>query len=264
MHITVGADPEFFVTKKGTNKPVSAYGLVPGTKKAPYSIKDGAVQVDGMALEFNIEPADSCLDFMRRIRSVKKGILEMVPDFELFESCIAEFGKDYIQEQPDKAKELGCDPDFNAWTEELNEVPDDQAPFRTAAGHVHVGWTKEEDIFDISHSSKAFDLCKQLDFYLGLPSLLFDPEKKRRALYGKAGACRVKPYGVEYRVLSNKWIHSEELTELVYNNTQEALNSLLKGRSLFKEEGDIQGIINSSNVEAARDILNKQGIPYVY
>jgi hypothetical protein len=42
----------------------------------------------------------------------------------------------------------------------------------------------------------------------------------RRELYGKAGAFRPKPYGVEYRVLSNRWLNSEALIRWVYNQSQ--------------------------------------------
>ena len=53
--ITVGADPELFV-KKGRSFQ-SAYGMIPGTKQKPKKVIKGAVQVDGMALEFNIDRA---------------------------------------------------------------------------------------------------------------------------------------------------------------------------------------------------------------
>lgn len=55
MSYLVGADPELFVSKAGVI--LSAFGLVGGTKKVPQKVERGAVQVDGMALEFNIDPA---------------------------------------------------------------------------------------------------------------------------------------------------------------------------------------------------------------
>lgn len=53
---TIGCDPEIFVKKNG--RPVSAFGLVQGTKESPQKTKFGAVQVDGMALEINTNPVD--------------------------------------------------------------------------------------------------------------------------------------------------------------------------------------------------------------
>src|SRR3546814_1862742 len=66
------------------------------------------------------------------------------------------------------------------------------------------------------------DLVKQLDWYLGLWSLGKDKDKVRRSLYGKAGACRIKPYGVEYRVLSNFWIKNKK-------SRLETWNRMVKG-----------------------------------
>jgi hypothetical protein len=67
---------------------------------------------------------------------------------------------------------------------------------------------------------------KQLDWYLGGWSLQKDPDPIRRRLYGKAGACRYKPYGVEYRVLSNFWVTSAITRRLVWNRMQAALYAM--------------------------------------
>jgi len=53
--ILVGCDPEYFVKKNGIFQ--SAHGLIMGDKKNPQKVRNGAVQVDGMAVEFNIDPA---------------------------------------------------------------------------------------------------------------------------------------------------------------------------------------------------------------
>ena len=38
-------------------------------------------------------------------------------------------------------------------------------------------------------------MVKLLDIFLGIPSVIIDPDKKRRKLYGKAGAFRLTKYG---------------------------------------------------------------------
>ena len=63
--ITIGCDPEFFV--KENNKFVNAHGLIEGTKDFPQLVNKGAVQVDGMALEFNINPAKNSKEFVSNI-----------------------------------------------------------------------------------------------------------------------------------------------------------------------------------------------------
>ncbi len=39
---------------------------------------------------------------------------------------------------------------------------------------------------------------------------MYDKDTERRGMYGKAGAFRPKPYGVEYRTLSNAWLSNDE------------------------------------------------------
>ena len=46
-NVCIGADPELFLKKNG--KFHSAYGTIPGTKRKPYPVPGGAVQIDGMA-----------------------------------------------------------------------------------------------------------------------------------------------------------------------------------------------------------------------
>ena len=220
----IGADPEFFVKKFG--KLQSAHGLIPGTIERPFKVNKGAVQVDGMALEFNIDPAENYEQFEDNMSSVLTSITAMIPGYEVFVEPVADFGLEYISKQPKEASELGCSPDFNAYTKMANPRPDAQTPFRTASGHVHIGWTKEPvDIDNEGHLEACRALTKALDVFLGIPSMVFDTDDRRRSLYGAAGAFRPKPYGMEYRVLSNKWITNPVLRKLVYHNTMDAIKA---------------------------------------
>jgi hypothetical protein len=100
-------------------------------------------------------------------------------------------------------------------------------------------------------------LVKQLDCFLGLPSLLWDGDTARRKMYGAAGAFRPKPYGVEYRVLSNAWLLSEERMRFVYNQTVSAVDNLIEGNRPFERMGHFTQVINRSDTgRAARNIQN--------
>lgn len=257
MKVLTGADPEVFLKDNG--RYVSAHGMIPGTKKNPFRVNKGAVQVDGMALEFNIEPAEDEEQFITNIDTVMAELRRMVPGVEIAIDPVAEFTREYLDQQPMEAKELGCDPDFNAWTGCENPKPDEEALFRGGAGHVHCGWLETPDEIDEGHDTDCRVVVKQLDFYLGLPSLLFDPETRRREAYGKAGAYRPKPYGVEYRVLSNKWLCSDKLKRWVYRNTQAAIKRLDEVQ-LCEKYGDIQDIINTSDIKRAIYICDREGI----
>lgn len=221
---TFGCDPELFIMNSD-GKYVSAEGLIPGTKENPYPVKKGAVQVDGMAAEFNIDPATNFKDFSMNITTVMGALTKMLPPgYMLVQKPAVYFDEDVWESTSEEAKMLGCTPDFNAWTGEVNPPPDgDQHPrLRTASGHIHIGW-QDGDAFDPEHIKNCRDLVKQLDWYLGAWSVAVDKDNTRRSLYGKAGACRFKPYGVEYRVLSNFWVKSPDARLAVWNRMQRAL-----------------------------------------
>ncbi len=254
--IRLGADPEVFAKQGGEY--VSAYGMIPGTKDNPHVVNRGAVQVDGMALEFNIDPADSEDEFILNIDEVMAQLRAMVPDVTLHADPVATFTKEYMEQQHPKAVELGCDPDYNAWTDSRNPIPDGTRLFRTGAGHVHCGWI--DGVIPSNHEQVCQMMVRQMDFYLGLPSLLYDTDTQRRELYGKAGAYRVKKYGVEYRTLSNRWLMSDTLKRWVYRNSQLAWDTVWDN-DLASKYGDIQGVINNSDVRSALEIINAEGIP---
>lgn len=254
MNFKFGADPELFVQKDGTF--ISGHGLIQGDKENPYPVNHGAVQVDGMALEFNIDPALDEEGFVFNIESVLSQLKAMVPEYNLVATPVAHFTAEYLDIQPKEAKELGCDPDFNAWTGLQNSVPDNTVVFRTGSGHIHIGWTDNASITEPEHVSNAQAMVRQLDFYLGLPSLQFDADTQRRELYGKAGAHRIKPYGVEYRVLSNSWLRSRDLMAWAFRASKKAATDLVNGVRLQDKFGDIQEIINTSDVKKAMKIIS--------
>lgn len=221
MDITIGADPELFIKNKKTGKFVCAYGLLPGTKYEPYKVNKGAVQVDGFAFEYNIEPVKNSKDFVKNNKEVMAQMKEMVEkidkDFELVATPIADFDPKYFASVDPEAKILGCDPDFNI-TGTMNIRPQiENSPFRTAAGHIHIGWTKDEDITDPIH----FEDCRFVAHYFVQKQSSFGgltPEEQRRLYYyGGSGSFRPKSYGVELRAFSNLWTRTEESMERVYN-----------------------------------------------
>ena len=245
VEFKIGADPEVFVkNKQGL---VSGFGMIPGDKQNPHPVELGAVQVDGMALEFNIDPVRNATEWERNITTVMRNLKAMIPDdHNLVVTPTAEFGKDYIKAQPEEAQMLGCDPDMNAYTGDVNPAPDGDVGFRTGAGHIHIGWGENIDVNDPNHKDACIRLIKNMDKFVGVPSLLYDRDGKRRQLYGKAGAFRIKPYGVEYRTLSNKWLKNKALRRLVFKSTKRAIVESFKER---QSTGDrFQNIINGNDV----------------
>lgn len=235
----VGCDPELFVRNKDTKEFVSAWGMIPGTKEEPFKVPKGAIQVDGNAVEFNIDPASTLPEWHENIETVMDELGKRIPDHcELVIKPTADFNPDYFNALPAEAKELGCVPDYNAYTGTENPRPDGNPPFRTASGHVHVSWTTDKDPNDPDHRADCDEVIKQLDFYVGVPSLVWDKDQRRRQMYGKAGACRYKSYGVEYRTPSNMWLDDKVSRSYVFNATIAALSDLFENRAYRVTFGD--------------------------
>jgi hypothetical protein len=232
LTVLVGADPEFFLKKGDVN--VSAHDIVPGDKSKPFPLAMGAVQRDGTAVEFNIKPAVSSQEFTNSIECTLADIRKMVPadlEFDFTPSVI--YPKDYFDAIPQGSKELGCDPDFNAYTESRNTLPQLQgrlATMRTGAGHIHIGWTKDASVSDRSHFWDCCTLVKALDAYFQRAVPLWDQDNRRRQLYGALGAFRPKPYGVEYRVLSNAWLKYPKLWPWLFNSVQFVFEFVKEGK----------------------------------
>jgi len=246
MELTIGCDPELFIKDRKTGKLISAHGLFPGDKKNPHKVECGAVQVDGMAAEYNIDPVNNAGEFVLNnlivLRELRDLIRERNPDldFEFVFNPVADFGKEYIDAQPDEAKILGCEPDYNAWEDgKENPTPDMEMPFRTASGHIHLGWGKDFDISDEEHIEACCMMSKQLDSYIGMWCMSFEGKdgKKRRELYGKAGAFRPKSYGVEYRTMSNVWLSKIYYMSYVYALAKDGFDSLIGGYRMYESDG---------------------------
>jgi hypothetical protein len=244
--ITVGADPELFLFSSKTKQFVSAHGKFPGTKTQPFNVKKGAVQVDGTALEFNIHPASTVEEFLSNVESVTSVLKLMVkradPSLQLTVVPTAVYDRAYFDTLPEEAKLLGCEPDYNAYTEVANVPPETNESFRTGSGHIHVGWTEFQSPFDSPHYFDCLTVTKQLDAGLFIPSLLWDDDDKRRSLYGKIGAFRPKSYGVEYRPLSNRWVSDPDIGSWIFRTVKHSMKLLEQKEELFSN-GYIEGHI---------------------
>lgn len=266
---TLGADPELFVIKGDSL--VSAHDIVPGSKKKPHKVNGGAIQPDGLALEFNTDPVphedfkafeESVLNVMRQAHQHLKNVdagLGFKPGV-----TTAVFDKTYYDGLPETAKELGCDPDFCAYSEDPfkpNARPDGDSGMRSAAGHLHIGWGSNIPVDNEDHMEICRSFVRNLDCFVGLGMTIIDRDPRRRELYGKAGAFRPKPYGVEYRTPSNAWIWSGANRRFVHRLVSAAISDMMKGPGntvydrLAKAGIEAQSIINDGNVAAAVGVL---------
>lgn len=219
MAVLIGADPEFFLKEKRTGRNISAHGLVPGTKNKPHKLKRGALQLDGTAVEFNIDPAENAHEFKGNINSVLGQIRKLIPEkYDFNFSPAVKYGPKYFEKIPDDCKELGCNPDHDAYKQgALNPMPNAAGTMRTGAGHIHVGFCQNADVKSPSHMVDCIWIVRNMDALLAPVEHLWDKDTLRRKMYGKPGAFRPKTYGVEYRALSNAWLNYPELYEFIFN-----------------------------------------------
>jgi len=163
MKIKLGCDPEAFLTNvQGQLK--SSIGLIGGSKACPrplFDLGDGyAVQEDNVAIEFNIPPAEGRSQFVKSVAGTLDFLAGMVKDsygFTIAEISAASFPAEELANP--EAHVFGCDPDFNAWTKEVNFKPtaEDKA-LRTCGGHIHVGYDKSSGL-------EGTEIIKQMDLH---------------------------------------------------------------------------------------------------
>lgn len=210
--ITVGCDPEVFLQEPNTGKIIPSTGLVGGSKEDPRIVDCGAFQEDNVMAEINTTPASTVDEFVHNVTRVLQQLRECVSPLELLIEPWVFLDADFVMDAG--ANRFGCSPDYNVYTGEENP-PVDAAQaglFRTASGNIHIGFDECDD-----HPSYRSNVIKALDVHLGVPSVLLEKDGERRRLYGKAGAYRPTPYGVEYRVPSNFWLKEEKYMRWVYN-----------------------------------------------
>jgi len=254
----IGSDPEVFLHNKSTKEVVSAIPFIPGDKHDPYQIptlpEGHMIQTDNIMVEYCLPPTSDYRALIKSFRDCIAYTNNTIPsELEVVVKASANVSEQYLQDE--QAKRFGCDPDFNAWTDDLNNPPNSDTNLRTCGGHIHIGY----DNPDYELSKK---LIKALDIFLGVPSILLDPDKDRKKMYGKAGAHRLKTYGVEYRGLSNFWLAEEELTQLVFNGVRMAIAMINSSESYLDKMSDtlqlkIQTCINTGDEELAQQLVHQ-------
>lgn len=239
--LTIGCDPEVFLRHRENDLFVSGHLMsnILGDKWNPLKVENGALQLDGVALEFNINPAKTEFEFVKNVSSVFNQLMNKVEEHNkeliICISAIAKFKPSLFKEIPDHFKQLGCSPDYNAYTQKEQVMPKISLPIRAAGGHIHLGWTENNDI-SIEHMFDCMKVVKQLDASVYIASLLYDDDKERRKYYGQRGSFRPKPYGVEYRSLSNAWLKEKPLVHWIFNATKYAFDILTIENISFAED----------------------------
>lgn len=208
--ITIGADPEIFLGSE-SNSPVSAEGIIPGEKHSPFQADpDIQIMIDNVAAEFAVSPSENIKDFTEKIEKGKGllGLYAAANGLKILPSISTLFPEDQLQTT--NAQTFGCDPDLNIYGRPERKPV--HPNLRSVGGHVHLGCQLAIDNPEV--------VVGLFDLLLGMPLFYYDREWDRASLYGKMGTYRKKEYGVEYRTLSNSWIWSKHLTNVVFERAK--------------------------------------------
>ena len=267
---TVGTDAEFFL-KDASNEFVSAIPYIKNGKHSPKVLPSGGnVTHDNVALEFATPVANDENEFIEVVgKTMRESITDLPKGIVLDTSASVDFPKSELDHE--EARVFGCDPDFDAWELIINEVPFEacDGQFRSVGGHLHIGHVEGVgNDFLLEPMGKVFTV-KALDVMLGIPMTIMDNNNAsiaRRDLYGKAGCHRPTNYGVEYRSMSNFWLFSPKLVQVVHKLADDALASIRNGSAIKLVEKigekEIQRVINQGDKEAAKnlwsDLISKE------
>lgn len=252
--LSLGCDPELMLASSdGTVK--MACGLIGGSKHAPLKVDFGNLQEDNVMAEFGIDPATTLEEWNVYIQAVMDQLAQRVSPLQLKILSSADFPREDLMGN-EQAMIFGCDPDFNAWKGgAMNSAPAPTTTLRTAGGHIHVGYSDPTD-------EKNLNLVRIMDVLLGVPSIVLDGDIRRRNMYGKAGAFRPKPYGVEYRTLSNFWLRTSNLREWVWNSSVRSVQILEDAELLDRckrlaTSFSVNVIINHNHVQMAKKCMDR-------
>lgn len=252
----LGSDPEFFLM--AGDKPISAEGLIGGSKDFPLPISDRGhgLQEDNVMLEITIPPCETPAEMYAEIQYAIKEAEKMTGYTVVNAPSMRNFRPEELDTQ--HAKTVGCDPDFNAWTREQNPIPELPEDIRFAGGHVHIS-------LNGSYTAKYLELLiKHLDYYLALNAVIEDTDDERKKIYGTAGRFRFKPYGIEYRSLSNYWTCDLNMIKNIFERVRMAVNdtnNCFYDNAPVKQciiDGSLIDIINNNDKENAERLL--QGV----
>lgn len=250
--VTIGTDPEIILFRDGA--PISAQrAKVPGKKGMPVHFGElGAIHRDNALLELNVPPSVSEDEFVRRHQGLLEFVQTKVKGVDYYHSASVHYLPEDMRHP--EVLNFGCEPDDCVWGE---RPPISSAAaldsFRCAGGHVHIGYSSPNDETNAA-------VVRACDLFLGVPSLFMDNDRERRNLYGQAGKYRTKPYGVEYRTLSNFWLWNESYMRWVFRNAQRAHDMALQ----IEVPSYVEDVINNYDLDAARALIEEFDCEVLY
>lgn len=256
--VQFGCDPEFFFKKDGkvigSEKVLSKNGLEHLTSV----VKDGIqAEIHPQANECRVILANNLSNCLASIAGNLEGV-------ECDFSPLVDIDKEEMDSLSDDSKQFGCSPSISASDKKATIKVKDPSKylFRSAGGHIHLGITNEIELLQVHKNIDT--IVKLMDIIVGNTCVLLDRHEgnvERRKNYGRAGEYRIKPYGFEYRTLSNFWLRHYQLMSLSFGLARYALNVWRNNEEQqFFDLVDYEVVkhaINNNDFELAKEIFDK-------
>lgn len=273
--LTFGSDPEFMLYDRD-GRLRSAIGIVKGTKENKVDLGNGCLAFpDNVLVEVNIPCGRDQEEVISNFGTCFQKLSNLVRPYRLNPQASAKYPDSEVK-HPD-AKVFGCDPEYCAYDLCQVQAPEATDSFRSGGGHIHLGYTSEAyPLMAPTDGDERTDrdwgrvwVVRMLDLFLGIPSLFLDHDPTsaaRRRLYGHAGTHRPKEeYGVEYRAVSNFWMHNPRILSLVYRLCEWTVNFVAERghENMWKgietctaySTGDLRRAINETDKNLAGKFL---------
>lgn len=247
---TIGSDFEYMVERNGSLFNIE--GIIGGTKKKPVYLDENGtnIQEDNVLAEGATSVCYNKQQWMDAVRGVARILHDTMSqhNLKIVTTCSASYPTDQLKSK--QARTFGCESSFNAYTEMESDSVDASTSLRVAGGHVHLG------IGDYANNPQMLlDIAKAMDAFVAVPLMLAgstsqrDMEYERRTMYGKAGEFRIKPYGIEYRTLSNYWTFDDNLIAFVYEASMNAVQFVIDGGTITEDmQPVVEEYINKGTV----------------
>ena len=217
--VTIGADPEFFLTRNkkiiGSEKVIPKEGITVNTSP------DCKIVIDGVQAELNPR-AFACRAYLgNEISACFKALdkeLKKKRNVKVDFSQLISISDKELKSLDKKSRQFGCAPSSSAYDKKSEIAIKDASkyPYRAAGGHIHIGPNQYQEVSNAIKTPER--LARMYDIIVGNTCVLIDRDPgniERRKVYGKAGEFRTPKHGIEYRTPSNFWLRDYVLMSFV-------------------------------------------------
>ncbi len=272
----IGSDPEIFV-ENSKGKIIPAFDFL-GSKAKPNKVSGygerhaldipdvpesgNDIYWDGFQAEFTTK-ASFCMGWHGdSLQAGLRGLYELVKAHnkkaKLSSKTVFDIPQELLMSSKPEHVAFGCNPSLNAYGMKGLEMPGTAVEYRSAGGHVHLGFNNKSTLTPTDY----VNMVKGLDAIMGVAGVSmcakFD-DPRRRLMYGLAGEYRLPPHGLEYRVLSNAWLFHPVIANIVFDLSRTA--AMFGQKNMLKHwnatEQETVECINTCNVDLARQILKR-------